>query len=128
MKNNPYQAYKQQSIMTMTQGDMLTTLYDGLVKELAYAKVGFTKKDFTEINFRLQKAQCILKYLQRNLDFHVEISNNLNMLYDYFLYTIVQVNIKKDPTSLDEIIGMIHELRTTYIEADKKTRSAEVAR
>ena len=32
MKNNPYQSYKQQSVMTMTQGDMLTLLYDGVLK------------------------------------------------------------------------------------------------
>ena len=125
MKNNPYRAYKQQSILTMTPGDMLTTVYDGLLKELASAQVSFNKNDISEINRHLKKAQLILKHLQNSLDSQYEVSENLYSLYDYFTHIIIQANIKKDPSSLDEIITMISELRNTYIQADKQTRSAE---
>ena len=123
MANNPYQAYKQQSYMTMTQGDMLTALYDGLVKEIAKAQVAFKTNNLMEINFRLQKAQSIVLHLQKTLDHKYEISKNLNSLYDYFLHILVQANIKKDPSSLDELIGLVNELRSTYIQADKQLRS-----
>ena len=123
MANNPYQAYKQQSYMTMTQGDMLTALYDGLIKEIAKAQILFQTKDYMGINTRLQKAQSIVLHLQKTLDYKYEISNSLNSLYDYFLHVLVQANIKKDPSSLDELIGLITELRNTYIQADKQLRS-----
>ena len=31
MALNPYQKYQQQSVMTMTQGEMLTKLYDEVI-------------------------------------------------------------------------------------------------
>ena len=37
MQKNPYQAYKQQSVMTMTQGEMLNKLYEEAAKQLSFA-------------------------------------------------------------------------------------------
>ena len=128
MKNNPYQSYKQQSVMTMTQGDMLTLLYDGVLKELAFAQAAFLKQDNAEINRALQKAQKILGHLQRTLDDHYDISKNLAALYDYFIHVVVQANVKKDVSALDEVVTMISELRNTFKEADRKSRVAVVGR
>ncbi len=124
MINNPYQAYKKQSIMTMTPADMLTALYDGLLKELNKALLAFEKKDIAGINNSLQKSQLILRHLQSSLDFQYEISQNLNSLYDYFLHITIQANVKKDADGLHEIIQMISELRDTYAEANKQTHSS----
>lgn len=74
---NPYQTYKQQSVMTMTPADMLTMLYDGLIKDLNLAKVAFEARDIVGINTNLQKSQKIVDYLKNSLDFRYEISNNL---------------------------------------------------
>ncbi|MEG2930482.1 MAG: flagellar export chaperone FliS [Ruthenibacterium sp.] len=124
---NPYKAYKQQSVMTMTPGGMLTMLYDGLLKELSLAQQAFTKNDYEEINRSLQKAQRILHHLQVTLEPQYEISKSLSALYDYFMRTAMQANMKKDPAGLPEIIQMITELRDVYSEADRKTRAAEYA-
>lgn len=126
-QNNPYQAYKQQSVMTMTQGEMLTMVYDGILKELNYAKVGLDEKNYSEVNRRCQKAQTLLRYLQNSLDNKYDIANELNTLYDFFIRGIINVNVKKAPEGLDEIIQMVAELREAYIQADRKMRSAEAS-
>lgn len=125
MNNDPYQAYKQQSFMTMTQGDMLIAVYDAIVKELNFVKTGLAGSDFGEVNSHCQKAQVLLKHLQSTLDFKFEVSNGLNELYEYFIRAIIQINIKKSPDSLDDIMGMVYELRETYMQADRLNRSAE---
>lgn len=125
MNHNPYQAYKQQSVMTMTAGEMLTAVYDGLLKELTVAKSAFASKDWSAVNQRLQKSQRILHYLSNSLDRQYEVSGQLDALYDYFLHVVVQANIKKDPAQLDTVITMVGELRDTYIQADRKLRAAE---
>lgn len=125
MLNNRYQAYKQQSILTMTPGGMLTALYDGILKELGKAQIAFQKNDVVEINRSLQKAQDIMKYLRNTLDFKYEISNNLNTLYTYFLNVMRRANFEKDPTDLDEVAKMVTELRDTYIQADRMTCAQE---
>ncbi len=124
MKRNPYENYKEQSITTMTSGEMLTAVYDGLLKQLALAKKSIEVKDFAEVNAKLQKSQLILGYLQSTLDFNYDIANNLNSLYDYCNRLILETNIKKDSsTKLDEVSKIITELRNTYVQADKITRS-----
>ena len=127
MNYNPYQAYKQQSVLTMTQGDMLTMVYDGLLKELTLSEMALHRMSYGEINQHLQKSQILLRHLQSTLDFQYEVSNQLNSLYEYFLHTVVQANIKKDPARLTEIISMITELRDVFVQADRKSRSSEFA-
>ena len=128
MNSNAYKAYKQQSVTTMTPGDMLTLLYDGLIKEISLAQIALKKNDIVEANLKLQKGQAILRHLRSSLDQQYDISNSLDTLYDFFLHGLIQANIKKDGSGLDDIIQMVSELRNTYIQADKKTRSAEAMR
>ena len=123
MPVNPYQQYQRQSVMTMTQGEMLTKLYDEVIKQMSGAKICLTEKDLSGVNNALQKAQRILFYLKSTLDFKYEISGNLDALYDFFIERTVQANLKKDAAMRDEIIPMIEDLRDTFVQADRNARS-----
>ena len=123
MPVNPYQQYQRQSVMTMTQGEMLTKLYEEVIKQMSGAKICLTEKDLSGVNNALQKAQRILFYLKSTLDFKYEISGNLDALYDFFIERTVQANLKKDAAMLDEIIPMIEDLRDTFVQADRNARS-----
>ncbi len=125
MYNKSYQTYKQQAVLTMSQGDMLTTVYDGLIKELLKAQSACQTGDFVTINSSLQKAQRIIKHLEATLNLEYEVSGNLLALYDYFNYVIIQANVKKDGKMLDGIIKMIGDLRNTFVQADKAVKSGE---
>jgi len=124
MLNHSYQSYKEQSVMTMTQTEMLTMLYDGILKEIYLVKKAFSRDpaDIIEINRGLQKTHRILLYLKSSLDTEYDIANNLMSLYDYFDWIITQANMKKDPSGLDEVIDMIGQLKESYIQADKSIR------
>lgn len=122
MALNPYQKYQQQSVMTMTRGEMLIQLYDGVIKNLNAVKQFNNEKKYAEANVAAQKAQKILNYLDSTLDFKYEISNNLSSLYDYFNYRIVEANMHKDNAPIDEVLQMVTDLRDTFIQADKKAR------
>lgn len=122
-RNDLYKTYRQQSVMSMTPGEMLTTLYDGALKNLEVAKIAFDKNNISQINESLKKVQEIFTYMKNTLDFKYEISENLGALYDFFIDTALQANMKKDPSGLDDLIDLITELRDTYIEADKKVRT-----
>lgn len=123
MPVNPYQQYQRQSVMTMTQGEMLTKLYDEVIMQMGGAKICLKEKDLSGVNNALQKAQRILFYLKSTLDFKYEISGNLDALYDFFIERTVQANLKKDAAMLDEIIPMIEDLRDTFVQADRNARS-----
>ncbi|MBE6722213.1 flagellar export chaperone FliS [Caproicibacterium amylolyticum] len=130
MAINPYEAYQKKSVMTMTPGEMLSKLYDKVIKELSAAKIDLDKKDlhlYAKIDDSLQKAQTVLKYLKTTLDFKYDIAKNLDMLYDYFISQIMQAYVHKDSAPLEEIIPMISELQRTYEKADKLSRGSSVS-
>lgn len=122
MALNPYQKYQQQSVMTMTQGEMLTKLYDEVIKQLNAVKLFNQEKDYTSANAASQKAQRILRHLDVTLDSQYEISNNLSALYNYFIRRLIDANIKKDNAPIDEVLPMIVELKETFIQADHSAR------
>mgnify|MGYP001623257989 FL=1 len=123
MLQNRYQAYKQQSMLTMTQGEMLTAVYDGLLKAIYSAQKAFETRDLPEINKHLLKAQEILGYLKSTLNSQYEIAQNLESLYDYFIQQLRQANVKKSPEGLQDVAQMIQELRDAFVQADKNVRS-----
>lgn len=122
MLQNRYQAYKQQSMMTMTQGEMLLAVYDGLLKALYAADKAFEIMDYSEINKNLLKAQEIVEYLNSTLNRKYEIADQLAALYDFFLHQIRQANIRKSPEGLADLEQMVAELRETFAQADKNVR------
>lgn len=122
MQNNPYQKYQEQSVMTMTQGEMLNKLFDETIKQLSAGQQAIADKDFETSNRALQKAQAIINYLRQNLNHQYEISESLDAMYEYFTYCIVQANIRKETKQLEEIIPMVIELRDAFIQADRSTR------
>ena len=122
MANSPYEQYQKQSVMTMTQGEMLTKLYEEIIKQLSGAVLFIDSKDFSRANLALQKAQKILNHLKATLDHKYRISQNLESLYDFFIQQIILANIKKEVKPVQDIIPMVEELRDTFIQADRIAR------
>lgn len=123
MPVNPYQKYQQQSVMTMTPGEMLLKLYDEVITQLNAVRQFNVEKDYQGANASLKKAQRIITYLNQTLDFQYEISGSLSALFDYFLRRLVDANVHKDNAPIDEVLPMITELRETFAQADKNSRS-----
>lgn len=122
MMTNPYETYKQQSVMTMTSGQILLLVYNELIKQLSLAQKAFEKNDIVEINRTLQKSQTLIRELQSTLNFDYGISNELNSIYSFFYTVTLNANIKKDSSQLQTLIEMIADLKDTFAEAEKLTR------
>lgn len=116
---NPYEQYKTQSIMTMTQGELVVQLFEGCSKKLNTAIYYIENGDKDKAENELYKAQRIINYLNASLDRSVEISTNLALLYDYFIRRIVKAKINMDIEIINEIIPMIDGLGDSFREAEK---------
>ncbi len=117
-----YEKYRDQSISTMTQGEMVVRLYDEIVKQLGLASHYIEVGDVLKSNESLQKCQRILNHLNNTLDFKYEISKNLSALYDFFIRQVVSANIKKDKKLIDEILPLLEELRETFAQGERLAR------
>lgn len=119
--SNPYKQYKEQSIMTMTPGELILVLYEECIKSLNKAIYYIEEeKNNDEAEKLIKKTQRIIHYLDGILDYKYEISANLHLLYDYFIKTLVKANIRKRTEVIKPLIPMIEELRSAFSQAEKK--------
>lgn len=119
---NPYAKYKEQSVMTMTQGDMVRLLFDEIINRLNKGLASLEQKDYEESNTHFKKARAIITHLSSTLDPQYEVSQGLASLYEYFSYQILQANLKKTPEPAAEVLPMIAELKEAFCQADKQVR------
>jgi flagellar protein FliS len=92
-------------------------LYDGAIRFCEKAKVAIQDKDVQEANNFIIKVERIVEELRSCLDMSYEISHNLYSLYDYMYNRLMEANLKKDMAMLDEVSGMLAELRETWGQA-----------
>lgn len=111
---NPFSAYQKQSVTTMTSTEVLIKLYNELEKQIALAINKTENNNFSDANLHYQKAQSAIGILRESLDMSIDISKNLDSLYEYLNYTIIQANIKKDVKQLKESAIIVTELRDAF--------------
>lgn len=114
MYTKGFQQYKEQSIDTMTQSELLLTVYDELVKRLTRAELALQKGDYALMEASVDRSSEIIKYLDSTLDRSYEISSNLAQLYEYFTYELVRVKIGRNATELQRVKTMVSELRDSF--------------
>lgn len=109
-------AYKSNEVLTAPKKKLVIMLYDGAVKNLKLAKLSMGDKNIEKTNHAIIKAQNILAEFMSTLNFDEggEIAKGLMNLYQYMYDRTIRANIDKDPEILDEVIGMLEDLRDTW--------------
>ena len=120
-----FNQYKEQSVNTMTQGELLLLLYDELFKRLAQAEITLKKQDYPVFEASVQRAVEIIQYLDDTLDRQYPISKNLTQLYEYFTYELGRVKIGRRSDPLNHVKSMVNELRDAFREAQKNGESGK---
>ena len=118
-----YQNYKQQSINSMTPGELLLLLYDELVKRSTLASIALDKQDWPVFEAALDRCTDIINYLDETLDHKYPISRDLSRLYEYFTYQLGRIRIGRNKKELAELRPMLAELRDAFHTAEKNSAS-----
>lgn len=127
MNINGYQQYKQQTVDTMTDGEMLTLLFDGAIRNIISAELALQRKDFDTFDVSIDKADRIIRYLSGSLNMRYDISRDLYRLYDYFLYELARLRAGRRQEIIEELKRMLADLRDTFKEADRIATSQREA-
>ena len=114
MYTKGFQQYKEQSVDTMTPGELLLTLYDELVKRLTRAELALDSQDYTLLETTVDRSMDIVHYLSDTLDRSYPISRELAKMYEFFCYELVRVKIGRNRTELERVKRMVGELRDAF--------------
>lgn len=114
-----YQQYKEQSVSTMTQSELLLMLYDELVKRAARAELALQREDYPLFEASADRCMDIIRYLDDTLDHQYPISADLHKLYDFFCYELNRIKIGRNQQELTRIKPMLTDLRDTFRSAQR---------
>lgn len=92
---------------------LIQMLLEGGLQRLAQAKGAMQHGNLPLKGELLGKAMGIVVGLRDGLDMKKggELSANLDNLYAYMLQRLSQANLKNDPTMVDEVAGLLREIK-----------------
>ena len=121
MDRRGYQQYKQQSVNSMTPGELLLLLYDELVKRGTIASIALDKADYPTFEAAIDRCVDIINYLDETLDRQYPISRDLGRMYEYFTYQLGAIKIGRNKRELEQLRPMLAEMRDACHTAEKNS-------
>ncbi len=123
---NPYaspQAYRSNSVMTASPGQLVVMLYDGAVRFLKQGEIALGEGADVHAGGRIAKAEAILDELLVTLDMERggEIAERLQAIYVFCKKLTIEARVEKDPTKLARAAGLLLELREAFNEVAATT-------
>ena len=111
-------AYKDTSITTSSQNQLIVMLYEGAIRFLRQALEAIERKDIHAKAHASDRALAIVQYLHLSLDMDrgEEISSELERLYGFVITKIVDGSRQLSTKNLEEAIKVLEILRTAWTE------------
>lgn len=121
---NPYQKYKQASVLTASKEQILLMLYEGAIKFTKIAIQAMEEKKIEERGKNILKAYDIIMELHATLDHRVggELSKQLEDLYLFMMDQYTKANIKSDVEPLKANLKVLENLYDGWKQAIEKLK------
>jgi flagellar protein FliS len=121
-------AYHETNIMTADPMRLVILCYEGAIDSLKRAKERFITKDFESKARAITKANDIINELMESLDFERggDVAKSLGAMYNYTLRCILEGDLKKDLSRLDEAIRILEALKSAWEEISFRHRTLEL--
>lgn len=115
--------YLESSIQTASPAQLLVMLCDGAIRFCKLAIEDIRKQNMNAAHEHIFKAQDIISEFVITLDQSSPIAKDLLRMYDYLIFRLVQANTKKEIEALEEVAGLVKELKETWVQAAKLMNS-----
>jgi len=103
-------------LVDATPHRLIQMLMEGGLTRLAQAKGAMERNDVALKGTLIGKAIDIVGGLRQGLNLEAggEVAANLDSLYIYMTTRLVEANRKNDPTILDEVAGLLREIKSGW--------------
>jgi flagellar protein FliS len=115
-------AYRQQSILTATPGQLVVMLYDGCLRFLRRAEGAAETGDRPRVTEAVSRATAIIMELNATLDMDRggEIAQNLRSLYFFLHRHLIDASREASADKIRQAISLVADLREAFAIAAKK--------
>ena len=106
----------------ITQGnksDIIVVLYDIYFSYEEDVRAALEKKDLTDLQLAIRRANEVVEHLKLDLDFSYDIARQLYPLYDYVQRCLSKALYRQDAAEGDHAAAVMKELREAFIEVAK---------
>ncbi len=124
-----YQKYKEQTIFSMSNIELLLLLYDEAISRLSKAELAVDDDDWNTFEDCLKRVAKIVRYLSDILDMSQQpLANDLWRIYNYLIYDISRVKAgwKRQKAEIGRIRHILSELRDAFNGASQKTNDSHI--
>lgn len=109
---NPYQQYRATTVETANPVELVTMLYQGVLRFTQRAIQAVERRDIGEAHANFVRAQAIVIELTAHLDLQGggAVARNLQALYTYAYDRLVEANCRKSIAPAAEVVRLFREL------------------
>ncbi|QUI21459.1 flagellar export chaperone FliS [Vallitalea pronyensis] len=123
MVNNGYNQYQNNAILTASPQELTLMLYNGAIKFCNQAIQAIDNQDIETAHELIIRVEDIIEEFIITLDDKYPIAETFKNMYDYIHQRLIEANMNKDKTILEEVLGYLRELRDTWKEAMKLAKN-----
>lgn len=116
------QKYQNNQATTATPGELTLMLYNGAIKFIKQTKMAIQENKIDKANEFNLRVQDIISELVITLNRSYPISEQLLIMYDYMNRRMIEANINKDGSILDEVEDLFAQFRDTWKEVMIKSK------
>ncbi len=124
-----YQKYKEQTVLSMSNIELLLLLYDEAISRLSKAEIAVEDDDWDTFEDCLKRVTKIIRYLSDILDMSQQpLADDLWRIYNYLIYDISRVKAgwKRQKAEIGRIRHILSELRDAFNGASQKTNDSHI--
>jgi flagellar protein FliS len=112
----PTLAYKQQSILTATPGQLVVMLYDGCLRFLNQSAFAMRAGERNLATTKLRRGEAIITELLVTLDLEKggEIASRLQGIYTFSRQQLRKAEAEQDPEIVEQVMEYMTELRDAW--------------
>lgn len=128
-KNNNLNEYLKTKVMTASPEQLQLMLYDGAIRFCEQARQDIQDKRVEDSFHHLSKVQKIVLELMNGLrdDVAPELCQNMRRLYLFCYDRLVEANIKKTISAVDDALLVLRDIRHTWIMLMEKLNQEKAA-
>lgn len=120
---NAYSQYQNNTILTASPQELTLMLYNGAIKFCNQAIKAIDDQNMESAHELIIRVEDIIQEFMITLNNKYPIADTFKTMYDYINQRLIEANMNKDKTILEEVLGHLRELRDTWKEAMKLAKT-----